>query len=170
MIHVKDAAFPKVDVWAMTSSYAAVILSTDLVPQAFPLIRATWPGVDLVAWRSFVRFFNEQETAGQSGVQALRDPTGGLCGVFAYRLDWDLQLGPMLSVQLFTAVDVANSLRTVRALLDAVEARALQLSCGGIGIRLYGGQAGLAGRLRRLGLSSDAGFLRRDVERMRPPN
>jgi hypothetical protein len=170
MIQIKDAAFPRIDAWAMSRSYDAVILSTDLVPQAFPLIRATWPGVDLVAWGSFVRFFNEQQSAGQSGVQALRDATGGLCGVFAYRLDWDLRLGRMLSVQLFTAVDVANSLPTVRALLDAVEVRALQLSCDGIEIRLCGGQAGLAGRLRRLGLDSEAGLLRREVDRTRPPN
>src|SRR5450432_2353548 len=123
-------------------------LSDDQVPQAFPLIQATWPGADLTAWQSFVQFFNDRTVAGDAGVLAVRDPAGSICGVLAYRLDRDLQAGPMLAVQLFTAVDLMNSRRTVLALLDAAEARASELGCQGVQIRLYSDQSGLASRLR----------------------
>src|SRR5205085_923961 len=81
-------------------------------------IQATWPGADLAAWRTFVRFFN-RAAARNAGVLAVRDRADCICGVLAYRLDHDLQAGPVLAVQLFTAVDLMNSPRTVQALLAA---------------------------------------------------
>jgi hypothetical protein len=139
----------------MTLSFHVAALSDDQVPQAFPLIQATWPGAELSAWRSFVRFFNDRNMGEHAGVLAVRDPSGAICGILAYRLDRDLRAGRMLAVQLFTAVDLANSPRTVQVLLDAAEARAVDLGCAGVQIRLYGDQSGLAARLRRLGLSCD---------------
>ena len=88
----------------------------------------------------------------------MRDLAGYICGVLAYRLDQDLRAGAILAVHLFTAVDLVNSLRTVRALLDAAEMRALELGCAGVQVRLYNEQAGLASRSRSLGLSSEAGL------------
>jgi hypothetical protein len=82
---------------------------------------------------------------------------GCFCGVFAYRVARDLLIGPILAVYLFTAVDVANSLRTIRALLVAAETRALELGCTAVRIRLCNGQAELASRLRTLGLASEIG-------------
>jgi hypothetical protein len=149
----------------MSMFFHAIALSDDLVPQALPLIQATWPDVDLSAWQSFVRFFSDRELAAGSGVVALHDPTGGLCGVFAYRLDRDLRNGPVLAVQLFTAVDVVNSLRTVRALLEAAKARAFELGCTCLEIRLCSRQAELASRLHRLGLSREAGLSWSKIDR-----
>src|SRR4051794_22018210 len=126
----------------MSVSFHVAALSADQVPQAFPLIRATWPSADLIAWQSFVAFFNDHKFAGDAGVLAIRDPADAICGVLAYRLDRDLRFGRMLAVQLFTAIDLINSARTVRALLDAAEARAVELGCMGIQIRLYGDQSG----------------------------
>lgn len=65
--------------------------------------------------------------AEEFGILAIRDLSGYLCGVLAYRRDRDLRMGFILSVHLFTAVDVANSLLHVRALLDAVEVRATEM-------------------------------------------
>jgi hypothetical protein len=152
----------------MSLSFRVAALSDDQVPQAFPLIQATWPGADLIAWRSFVEFFNDRTTAGYAGVLAVRDPAGSICGILAYRLDRDLRVGRLLFVQLFTAVDLINSPRTVRALLDAAEERACELSCERIQIRLYSDQRGLASRLRALGLSSEGGLLWKSVDRSRP--
>ena len=56
----------------------------------------------------------------------------------------ELLTGPILAVHLFTAIDVANSLLTIRALLDAAEAQALELGCAAVRIRLHDGQAELA--------------------------
>ena len=111
----------------MRASFASVVLSGDQVPQALPLVQATWPGVDLASWESFVTFFSGRAASEESGLLALCDGAGYLCGVLAYRRDWDLRAGPILAVPLFTAVDVANSLQIVRALLDAAERQASEL-------------------------------------------
>jgi hypothetical protein len=153
----------------MSMSYRVAALSDDQVPQAFPLIQATWPGADLTAWQSFVQFFNDRSAAGSAGVLAVRDPAGSICGVLAYRLDRDLRVGRLLAVQLFTAVDLMNSPRTVGALLDAAEGRACELNCDGVQIRLYGDQSGLASRLRALGLSSEGGVFWKKADRSKRP-
>lgn len=140
-------------------SYQSGVISDQLAPQALPLVQATWPEVGLASWLRFVRFFNGEATDPTSSMLAMSDPSGYLCGILAYRLEQDLRNGLMLSVQLFTAVDVANSLQTVRALLDIAEARAAALGCAGIQIRLDKEQSQLATRLRSLGLSSEAGLL-----------
>jgi len=141
----------------MSLSFNTIVLSEDLVPQTLPLVQATWPVVDVTGWRNFVQFFTDEATSRESGVDGLRDSAGCFCGVFAYRLDRDLLIGPILTVHLFTAVDVANSLRSIRALLGAVETRAVELGCAAIRIHLCHGQVGLASRLRTLGLGSEVG-------------
>jgi hypothetical protein len=148
----------------MNTSFHVAALSGDQVRQAFPLIQATCPGTDLDSWRSFVEFFGSAPAGKGSGVLALHDTAGNICGVLAYRLDRDLQAGIMLAVHLFTAVDLINSLSTVRALLDAAEKCALELGCAGVQIRLSNDQPGLAARLRRLGLSSAAGLFWKKID------
>src|SRR5690242_12270054 len=105
----------------MNVIFQADTLARDEISQAFPLIQATSPEVDLPTWRSFVQFFADREN---SGVIALRDPVNCVCGVMAYQLDRDLRAGLMLTVHLFTAADLMNSPRIVQALLEAAEIRA----------------------------------------------
>src|SRR5689334_9850523 len=104
----------------MGSRFEIVGLAGEHVARALPVIQATWPGVDLAAWERFVSGFTDsaQRTA---GMLALRDAAGTLCGVLAYRRDQDLRGRATLAIPLFTAIDLANSPRTVRALLDAAE-------------------------------------------------
>jgi hypothetical protein len=145
----------------MNQIFHAAALVGDEVSQAFPLIQATSPDVDLSGWRSFVKFFTDRDN---SGVIALRDPINCVCGVLAYQLDHDLRAGPMLTVHLFTAADLSNSQRTVQALLDAAENRASILGCSGLQIRLSEQQGKLGSRLMALGLSSEAGFFRKKLD------
>ncbi len=140
-------------------SYQSGTLPANLAPQALPLVQATWPEVDLPTWLDFVRFFNNGAATPGSGMLITRDPSGYLCGILAYRRDHDLRIGLVLSVQLFTVVDVANSLHGVRALLDAAETRASELGCAGVQIRLDRDQSQLGLRLRALGLSGEAALL-----------
>ena len=148
----------------MSVSYHVAALSGSQVPLAFPLIQATWPSADLAAWLSFVQSFNEAKETKESGVLALRDSAADICGVLAYRVERDLRAGPILAVHLFTAVDLINSLRTVRALLDAADALAIELGCAGVQIRLRNDQLRLASRLRRLGLASEAGLFWKKID------
>jgi hypothetical protein len=140
--------------FGMGVSFDSVSLSGEQASQALPLVQVIWPGVDVAAWQRSVRFFSEE--AGASGVLAVRNEARYLCGVLAYRTDWDLQRDPILAVRVFAAMDLVNSLVTVRGLLDAAEMRAHQLDCAGVEIRLSTKQKGLAARLRALGVSSHA--------------
>jgi hypothetical protein len=170
LIQVNDTAFPDPHSLAMNASFNVAVLSGCQVPLAFPLIQATWPGIDLASWLSFVEFFNNPKTTTGSAVLALRDSVGCICGVFAYRLARDLQAGRVLSVERFTAADLANSLGTVRALLEAAEMQALELGCAGVQIRLYNDQPALASRLQMLGLLSEAGVFWKTIDPMHTQN
>jgi hypothetical protein len=86
-----------------------------------------------------------------------------ICGVVAYQLDWDLNVGLVLAVHLFTTADVMNSAQTVLALLEAAETRATHLGCKGLQIRLSGTQVRLGSRLSVLGLTSRAGLFWKTV-------
>jgi hypothetical protein len=154
----------------MAMSFHVAALSGDQVPLALPLIQATWPDVDLVSWQSFVEFYNDQTATKGSGVLALRDPAGCICGVLAYRLDRDLRAGATLAVHLFTAIGLVNSLTVARALLEVAHMRAIELGCVGVQIRLSNKQPGLASRLRTLGLSSEAGLFWRKIDPLQTRN
>jgi hypothetical protein len=163
MIHINDDLALYGQLAPMRTSFDAVALSGELIPQALPLVRATWPGVDLAAWQNFVQFFSSPPLPG-TGVLGLRDSTDCLCGILAYQMVWDLEAGPVLAIHLFTAVDLANSPRTAQVLLDVAEMRAIELGCTRIQIRLARDQAGLASRLRQLGLSAGITMVWKDVQ------
>jgi hypothetical protein len=61
-------------------------------------------------------------------------------------------------------MDVANSLRPVRALLDAADAQGRELGCNVVQIHLGDNQARLASRLRRLGLNHHASLHWKETE------
>lgn len=143
-------------------SFNVASLSGDEVPLALPLIQATWSDVNLASWRTFAASFDDEAASAGSGMLALRDAGGVICGVIAYRIDRDLRIGRILAVHLFTAADLANSSRLERALLDAADARAVELGCAGIQIRLLG-QPGLASRLSALGLSFETDLILRKL-------
>jgi hypothetical protein len=170
MIYVNEMALAAVHNNQMCTSFNAIALSSDLVPQTLPLIRATWPTVDLPTWRGYVQFFSGQAAPKISGVNGLCDGTGCYRGLYAYQLERDLLVGPVLAVHLFTAVDISNSPRTLEALLDIAEARAFDIGCVAMRIRLCDRQTELASRLRDLGLTADNGQFYKRVE-LRPfPN
>jgi hypothetical protein len=154
----------------MRTSFNAIALSSDLIPQTLPLIRATWPGVDLATWRGYVQFFSGQAAPKVSGVNGLCDGAGCYRGLYAYQLERDLLLGPVLALHLFTAADIINSPRIVEALLDTAEARAFDSGCLAMRIRLCGRQTEMASKLRSLGLTADSGQFCKRVELRPRPN
>lgn len=145
-------------------NFDAVILSGELIPLTLPLVQATWPVTDMTSWRNYVEFFNSPLASQERGVVGLRDSAGCFCGLFAYRLDMDLLFGRILAVHFFTAVDVANSPSTIRALLDTAETQAFELNCAAVRIRLCNGQDELASRLCTLGLASEIGQFWKKVD------
>jgi hypothetical protein len=136
-----------------------MVLSGGLVAQALPLVQITWPHVDAAAWRRYTEFLAERTGDHEAGALALGDPEDYLNGLVVYEVEQDIHHGRVLTVHLFTAVDLANSVAPVQALLDGAATKAMDLSCNSLQIRLYNEQAALGARLRSLGLSDRAGYL-----------
>jgi hypothetical protein len=143
----------------MNQSLRSMALSGKQLPRALPLVRATWPGVGAQDWLTYVGFLTARTKGEEAGVIALGDPSDYLSGLLVYEAERDLQQGRVLTVPLFTVIDLANSVTPVRALLEAAKAKAADLGCGGLQVRLYPEQAALAMRLRLLGLSDRVGSL-----------
>jgi hypothetical protein len=121
--------------------------------QAFPLLQATWPDLDLAGWLAFADRFAGDADGASKGIAGLQDDSGTLCGLFAYRIDHTLRDGRILAIPLFTAMDLANSQEPICALLAAMKERARLCHCNRLRIELDRRQSGLADRLRRLGAS-----------------
>lgn len=139
----------------MPPAFAATALAHANLPQALPLLRATWPALDLAAWLGFAAGF--LALAGSRGtITALFDSQGGLCGLFASRVEQKLIGGRILGIPLFTAIDVGNTAGPVRALLDAATAEMKKNGCGGLQIQLMIEQSELTKRLHALGFAPAA--------------
>lgn len=149
----------------MTRSFTTFALPLDLVSVAFPLVSAAIPTVDLATWRSFVQPMVNAEPTGSEGVIGLRNEAGYLCGLMVYRVDRDLKSGAMLAIDLLVALDLVNEMAAGHALLQAAEAKALELRCSGIHIRLGSEQKALIRCLDAGGYRSSANLYRKGVTR-----
>lgn len=146
-------------------SFRTVTLSEDQAALTLPLAQVTWPDVDLEHWQTFIRYFAARAASASSGILALRDASDYFCAMLVYRVDADIRRGRVLTVQLFTAVDLANSPKYAGRLLAAAEAQARDHGCSGVDIRLYRTQSNLAFQLRSLGLVHTAEIVSKAIER-----
>ncbi len=143
--------------------FRTVALSEEEAAQTLPLAQVTWPGVDLEHWQTYIRSYAAGVPQASSGILALRDASDYFCAMFAYRVDLDVRRGQVLMVQLFTAVDLANSPAFTQRLLSAAEAKASELGCSSMEIRLHRGQSNLALQLRYLGLVDGGAIVSKPV-------
>jgi hypothetical protein len=150
------------------TSLRTVALSEDQAALTLPLAQVTWPELDLEHWRTFIRCFVSSGEHAPSGILALRDTGDYFYAMFAYRVDPDVRRGLVLTVQLFTAVDLTNSPKFAQRLLAAAEAKARELGCSSVEIRLYRAQSNLALQLRSLGLVDTAAIVSKAVEQPLP--
>jgi hypothetical protein len=134
-------------------------LAGSAMADALALVQVTWPGVDSGAWGRYLAAIAQRANGRGVGGLALRDEAKYLNGLAVYEHEQDLQHGDVLTVHLFTALDLANSAAPARVLLDALMALARDLDCSGVQIRLYDQQPALRTRLRRFGLVERAGYL-----------
>jgi hypothetical protein len=122
-------------------------------------VRLTWPRVDQRGWEEFVAFIRNRAGGDGAGVIALGDEANYLSGLIVYESEHDLEEGRVLTLHLFTAVDLVNSLAPIHSLYRTATAKADELGCGGLQVRLHADQAAIAVHLRALGLSERAGYL-----------
>ena len=147
-----------------TAPFSTVALSERQAAQTLPLAQVTWPELDLAHWRKFIRAFAEREVSASPGILALRDARDYYPAMLAYRIEPDVGRGLVLTVQLFTAVDLANSPALAERLLAAAEAKAVDLGCSSVQIRLYRAQSNLAAQLRSLGLVETAAIFSKPIQ------
>jgi hypothetical protein len=145
-------------------------LGESAMAEALALVQVTWPGVDSRSWGRYLSAIAQRAKGRSAGGLALRDGAEYLNGLAVYEPEQDLQNGQVLTVHLFTALDLANSATPARVLLDAVIDRAKELDCSGVQIRLYDEQPALRTRLRRFGLVERAGYLWKRIAPVSDPN
>src|SRR5262245_1276858 len=143
----------------MTHQMRAVHLSGGQILRALPLVQLTWPGADYDAWERYVAFVQGRTNGKGSGVIALGDEDDYVSGLIVYESERDLEVGAILTIHLFTALDLANSGKPIRMMLDAAVKQAADLRCDSLQIRLHPEQAASAAHLRALGLVDRGGCL-----------
>lgn len=140
----------------MTRVFTTASLAPADIAPAFPLEQAAFPGLEFGEWRMFAaRLFGEAEGA-RSGAVGLRNEAGYLCGLLIYRAERHLRHGKVLSVDLFTALDVTGEAAAANALLTAAEAKASELGCDATHILIDGAQRCLAETVAKAGHRSEA--------------
>jgi len=139
----------------MTTPFQASALADHQLALALPLVQITWPEIDLGAWQDFARAIRDEG----GGLLVLREG-GYICGVLAYRRQVGLG-GAVLSVPLFTVIDLANRPAVAKALVDAVQGVGEQLGCRSVHLEFNLRQSRLVARLRSLGSPAELFLLQR---------
>src|SRR5262245_2150348 len=137
----------------MVNQLRPVALAGNQILHALPLVQVTWPSANAASWQRYVAFLGNRTKGDGPGVIALCDNDSYITGLLVYELEQDLEEGAILTVHLSTGLDLANSPLPTRAILEAAAAKAQQLGCGSVQIRLYEQQTVLGAQLRGLGLS-----------------
>ena len=105
----------------------------------------------------------------RSGAVGLRNGAGYLCGLLIYHAERHLRHGKVLSVDLFTALDVTGVAAAANALLTAAEAKAAELGCSATHILIDGAQRYLAETIAKAGHRSEAKLFCKQLAAT-PPN
>jgi hypothetical protein len=153
------------------TSFISFALSADQTAVVFPLVHAAVPGIDLDAWRKFARALGGgAEPSSPAGALGLRNEAGYICGLILFRRDHDLRHGKVLTVNLFIALDLVNEEEAASALLQAAEAKARELSCTAIHIRLDTTQKSLGQRFAASGYRGEADIFCRAIDAVLAPS
>jgi len=153
----------------MARLFTTFALSSLEVMLAYPLVNAALPDVDLGRWREFA----ESMSSGYPDSRGLLGMRGGgdyLCGVMVYRADQDLRHGRVLAINLFVALDLINQVSALRTLLDVAEAKARELKCDVVHIRVGVNHKSLTESIVNAGYTADAVLLHKAIGERVTPN
>jgi len=151
------AMFPHAD---PVSGLTCDALAPAQAATVFPLLREAIPALDLQAWLRYARRLTTARRAGLSGIiVARRAPRPMPCGLFIWRREEDLQHGIVLAAEHLVAVDLLDPEPVHAALVQALEALAQRLACGGIRTMMIRPDAPIAARLLAAGHASEGGAM-----------
>ena len=104
-------------------------LSGKLIDQAFPLVQASLPSVDLEQWRDFAGQLIGDGAPDTTGILSVLTEQGYIAGLSIYRVEPSLAHGPVLIADHFMALDLFNRAAVVNVLADVLEDLARRRGC-----------------------------------------
>lgn len=96
-------------------------LSATRIDQAFPLVQASLPRVDLEQWRRFAAELTCAEAPDNTGIQSVLTEQHYIAGLSIYRVKPILSHGPALVADHFMALDLFDRAAVANALAEFLE-------------------------------------------------
>jgi hypothetical protein len=112
-------------------------LGPNQIDQAYPIVQSIVPGLKVDDWRMFARRVHDL-SADVAGIMTVQSK-GYIHGLFSYTVEPHLQHRRVLSVNNVVVVDLFDPGAVAEALLEAMEALALDLDCRAIHTMLPNG-------------------------------
>jgi hypothetical protein len=106
----------------------AAPLAKDQIGQAYPLIRALMPELDLAGWTRLAKKVAAGGAPQERGILAVRNESGYLCGLCFYSVE-HADTGAKLIAEHFVAFDVTERTPIAGALIAAIDELARSLGC-----------------------------------------
>lgn len=124
----------------MDDGFIAKPLAKRQIDQAYPLVRAVAPGLDVARWRAFAGALigKPGPSVAPSGIITAQNGHGYIHGLFSYSRDQHLHHGPILAVENFIVLDLFDPAAAAATLLRAMDAVAKALGCSAIHTNLAG--------------------------------
>jgi hypothetical protein len=141
---------------------ASSLQSADIGP-AFTLIQALYPQVTLDRWRSFATPLVRQLPGASRGLVGIRNESGYLCGLFAYRVEADLEHDRALVVDIVAALDIFDTRSAIQAIVESLRSMAERLSCNIARIRVTHTQQNLGSYLTSHDFAGDGLIMTRRI-------
>lgn len=126
----------------MDDCFIAKPLGRRQIDQAYPLVCAIAPGLEVDRWRAFAAAMLQGATDGGSargsavpattGIMTVQNAQGYLHGLFSYVVEPHLRHGRILSVDNFVVLDLFDIPGIAETLLRAMEGLARRLGCSAI--------------------------------------
>ncbi len=110
--------------------FTARPLALDRVDDAFPIARATTPGLTLDQWRGFAsEAMARADAPAPPAIMLVENDRGYIQGICAYRLQRDVRDGAVLTVEHLSTIDLIDTKAVADALLAALESLAREAGC-----------------------------------------
>ena len=152
----------------MSRSFNILPLGAPQIPIVFPLVNAAYPDIDMDRWQQFAGALIEAPQL--SGALGLQGEGGYFSGVLIYRISRDLRTGLYLAVDLFVALDLVDGRAAVEALMSTAEARAAELDCASVQLRIDSSHKSLVQHAKRTGYATAAELLSKKIPKRTAPN
>ncbi|GES47366.1 hypothetical protein RsS62_66180 [Rhizobium dioscoreae] len=111
----------------MAGTYVIAALRPDQIVQAYPLVQAAVPNLDMVAWRRMASDANRHDE-----ILAAVNPRGYIQGLSIYRLCHHPAVGRLLDVTFLIVASAADERGIAQTLFASIRSRARELKCNQI--------------------------------------